>query len=253
MTLISGVLKMSALTQDLAEVNRPAMKPREDIREEYIEEAPELQYRAVSGLAVFSLVVAVLSLPCLLLPIELGFLFVGGALLAGILGIVALRAIRARPDELLGSSVAWSGMIIGFATFLLCVGSTIYVTATEVPEGYTRISFSELQPNRKAPELPFSKRALELDGKRVYIKGYTAPGDQKYGLKQFTLVKDIGSCCFGGTPSPTHMMSVAFSNKLTIDYGYGQRGIGGILHVDKEPRLGKLGGVYFRLEADHLR
>lgn len=235
----------------------PEMSSREII-EEYVGDAPELQYRAVSGLAVFSLVIAVLSLPCLLLPIELGFLFIGGAVLATILGIIAIRAIRQRPEELLGGSVAWCGMVLGLATFVFAVGSTIYVTATEVPEGYTRVNFYELSPNNKSPGMPFSKKALELDGKRVYIKGYTAPGDQKYGLKQFTLVRDLGSCCFGGTPEPTHMMSVTFLNNLSINYGYGQRGVGGILRVDKEPRLSKLGGklggmTYFRLEADHLR
>ena len=251
---------MSAIIVDQeVRADRTVMKPssempNQEITEEYVVDAPELQYRAVSGLAVFSLVIAVLSLPCLLLPIELGFLFIGGSLLAAVLGIIAIRAIRQRPEELLGSSVAWCGMLLGIVTFLAAVGSTIYVTATEVPEGYTRVNFYELSPNRKSPGMPFSKKALELDGKRVYIKGYTAPGDQKYGLKQFTLVRDLGSCCFGGTPEPTHMMSVTFLNNLSINYGYGQRGVGGILRVDKDPRLSKLGGMtYFRLEADHLR
>lgn len=250
------------MVADQANTDRPVMNTNEPMTTAYVGDesqfapqfAPELQYRAVSGLAVFSLVIAVLSLPSLMLPIELGFLFIGGAFLAGVLGIVALRAIRQRPEELLGSSVAMCGMILGFSTFAIAIASTIYITATEVPEGYTRVSFYELSPNRKSQGMPFSKKALELDGKRVYIKGYTAPGDQKYGLKQFTLVRDLGSCCFGGTPEPTHMMSVTFLKDLTINYGYGQRGVGGILHVDKDPRLSKLGGVtYFRLEADHLR
>lgn len=228
--------------------------PAQAVSEQYLVDAPELQYRAVSGLAVFSLVVAVLSLPSLLLPLELAFLFIAGAFLASVLGIIAIRAIKQRPEELLGSSVAWSGVVLGVSTFTFAVASNIYVMATEVPEGYTRVSFYELSPNRKSGDLPVSKKALELDGKRVYIKGYTAPGDQKHGLKQFTLVRDLGSCCFGGTPEPTHMMSVTFLNNLSIDYGYGQRGVGGILRVDRDPRLSKLGGVtYFRLEADHLR
>jgi hypothetical protein len=223
-----------------------------EIEEEFVDDAPE-QYRAVSGLAVFSLVIAVLSLPALLLPLPVSVLFLGGAILATVLGLVAARTIRQRPDELLGSSVAWTGAILGAGTLAASIAWNAYVTATEVPEGYTRVSFYELQPNGKAPDLPYSKRALELDGKRIYIKGYTYPSDQRHGLKRFILVRDQGTCCFGGQPKPTHMADVVFTNGLTIDYSFMQRGIGGILRVDKEPRHGSLGGTYFRIEADHLR
>jgi Protein of unknown function (DUF3299) len=244
---------MAVLEMRTEERDQVAMNQIEQNTLEYESEAPELRYRAVSGMAVFSLVLSVLSLPCLVLPAEIGVLFMGGAFMAFVLGVIAIRTIRMRPDEYLGGSVAWTGALVGITTLVVSVGWGLYVTATEVPEGYTRVSFGELQQNRKNPELPFAKRALELDGKRVYIKGYTASGDQKYGLKKFLLVKDLGTCCFGGEPNPTHMMNVTFSNNLTVDYGYSQRGVGGILHVDKQPRLGKLGGVYFRLEADHLR
>lgn len=238
-----------------AELYRTAMSvSQQQYVEEYIDEAPELRYRAVSGMAVFSLVLAVLSLPAILLPPPISFCFLFFAVIAAVLGFVSARAIKQRPDELLGSSVAMCGAILGIGTLVVAIGWNAYVTATEVPEGYTRVSFGELQPNYlKSPELPFSKRALELDGKRVYIKGYTAPGDQKYGQKQFTLVSDFGACCFGDKPKPTHMVAVNFINGLSVDYGFMQRGVGGILRVDREPRLSKLGGVYFRLEADHLR
>lgn len=220
---------------------------------EYEVEAPELQYRAVSGLAVFSLVIAVLSLPCLMLPAPIGLLFMGGSFLSVVLGVIAIRTIRLRPDELIGASVGWAGTILGAVTLATSIGWSAYVTATEVPEGYTRVTFGELQRSNKSPNLPFGKRALELDGKRVYIKGYTYPSDQRVGLSQFILVKDQGTCCFGGQPEPTHMVDVTFQDGLTIDYSFMQRGIGGILRVDKEPRHGDLGGVYFRIEADHLR
>jgi hypothetical protein len=236
-----------------AELYRTAMSVTEQYAETYIEEAPELRYRAVSGMAVFALVVAVLSLPALALPAPISLPFMAGSLLSAILGIIAARTIKQRPEEFMGGTVALAGTLIGAATLVIGISWNAYVTATEVPEGYTRVSFGELQPSYKTPELPFSKRALELDGKRVYIRGYTAPGDQKYGQKEFILVKDIGACCFGDQPKPTHMVAVTFTEGLTIDYGYLPRGLGGILRVDKEPRQNKLGGAYFRLEADHLR
>jgi hypothetical protein len=101
-----------------------------EIEEEFVDDAPE-QYRAVSGLAVFSLVIAVLSLPALLLPLPVSVLFMGGAILATVLGLVAARTIRQRPDELLGSSVAWTGAILGAGTLAASIAWNAYVTATE--------------------------------------------------------------------------------------------------------------------------
>jgi hypothetical protein len=242
-------------TAELEEVvmNEPDNNEPADMRLDYVMEEPELRYRAMSGLAVFSLVIAVLSLPSLVLPGAIGVLFMAGSFLAAVLGFISIRAIKQRPDELLGTSVGWCGAIIGAATLVISIGWNAYVTATEVPEGYTRVSFRELAPNNRDRDLPVSKKALELDGKRVYIKGYTAPGTQRVGLKEFTLVRDIGDCCFGGQPEPTHMMNVKFMNGLSVNYGYSLRGVGGILRVEKQPRLGDLGGSYFRLEADHVR
>jgi hypothetical protein len=129
-----------------------------------------------------------------------------------------------------------------------------YVYATEVPKGYTRISFGDLQPTADAPLLPFSPKALELNGKKVFVKGYVYPDGQQYNITHFVMVRDLGTCCFGGQPKLTHMMEVRLEHPLTINYAMRKRKLGGTLrvHTNLKP-VGKLGGVVFQLDADYLR
>ena len=47
-----------------------------------------------------------------------------------------------------------------------------YDYLTEVPEGYVRTGFWELQPDPDRPELPVSPKSLEMKGQKVFIKGY---------------------------------------------------------------------------------
>jgi hypothetical protein len=128
------------------------------------------------------------------------------------------------------------------------------VYATEVPEGYTRINFEVLQPDERKPNQRISDRAKTLNGDRVFVKGYVYPDGQQRGIKRFVLVRDLGTCCFGGQPKLTHMIEVTLKDPIRIEYTMRKRRLGGILQVNEKLKpVQGLGGVYFQLAADYLR
>lgn len=206
------------------------------------------RYREMCVSAVAALVIGIASLPSLIFPALLVLPLVGV-----VVGAVALRKIKKRPHELMGQGIARVGLVL---SLLLFVGGTTYAIRTyltELPEGYRRTSFSELQPDKRKPELPVSPLALELDGSRVFIKGYIYPSDKSSQLNRFVLVPDMGTCCFGGQPKLTDMIEVTLDEGLLTNWSTRRRRIAGTLLVDtrKKPISG-LDGVYYRLKADYL-
>ena len=126
-----------------------------------------------------------------------------------VLGVISLSAIRRYPNEYVGKSIALFGLIGHLALLAVSIPSHAYIQATEVPEGYQPISFAQLQPDPEKGEVYMPQSAVDLSGKRVFIKGYIHPGVASSGkVDHFILVRDFGTCCFGGTPQPTHMMEV---------------------------------------------
>jgi len=127
-----------------------------------------------------------------------------------------------------------------------CVRS--YHLRSESPAGL------DLQPTAEAPHLPISPRALELNGKKVFVKGYVYPDGQQYNITHFVMVRDLGTCCFGGQPKLTHMIEVRLQDPLSVNYALRRRKLGGTLRVNTSLKpIGKLGGVFFQLDADHLQ
>jgi hypothetical protein len=206
-------------------------------------------YRSVSKAAIASLVLGLIAVAALLFP---PLLVVPAAGIA--CGAAALLNIRRFPLELAGKVPAVAGVVL--STALFASGSVLHsvVYLTEVPEGYQRVSFADLQPVKRRPELPVSPSALELSGQKVYVKGYVYPDGRQDNIKQFVLVRDMGTCCFGGQPPLTHMILVTLQDPLRVEYALRKRGLGGVLKVDtqKKPVTG-LDGVYYQLDADYLR
>ena len=87
-------------------------------------------------------------------------------------------------------------------------GWLTYDYLTEVPDGYERISYADLQPDPAQAGQVVPPSALELEGKKIFIKGYIYPGREKDGIRQFLLVRDQGDCCFGGNPKITDRIQV---------------------------------------------
>jgi hypothetical protein len=126
--------------------------------------------------------------------------------------------------------------------------------ATEVPEGFQRISFADLQPVREAPQLPVSPRALELNGQKVFLKGYLFPDGQQSNIKRFVLIPDLGTCCFGGQPKLTDMVEVTLRDPLRTVFELRKRRLAGTLIVDTRLKpVSGVNGVYYRMDAEYVR
>ena len=205
-------------------------------------------YRAMSKSAVVSLLLGVISVVCLVFPTALLL-----PLLSLIFGILAVKSILRYPAELTGFPVAVFGTLLGGALFFGGTAFHVYDYLTELPEGYERVSFFALKAESGKPDTP-TARALELNGKRVFIKGYMYPDGQSARIEKFILVPDLGTCCFGGQPKITHMIEVTLDGASGIDYSMRKRKLAGTLKVDESlKQVDGLGGVYYQLVADYAK
>jgi len=205
------------------------------------------QYRAISSTAIVALVCGLFAVSALMSPWMLMIPFLGV-----IMGISALSKIKQHPMELTGKPIAVVGMLLSAVLFVGSAIMHIVIYATEVPDGYERISFRQLQPDKESPR-PIPDEAIALNGQKIFVKGYVFPGDNRENLKQFILVPDMGTCCFGGNPKLTDMIEVTLKPPQRINFSYRKRRLAGILHVDSTLKpVSGLNGVYYRLEAEYL-
>ena len=127
------------------------------------------------------------------------------------------------------------------------------VHAAEVPAGYITVAYSDLQPDPDKPEQQVPPKALELDGKKVFIKGYMYPGRKQFGLKKFVMSRDNGWCKFCmPAPQPTDLIDVTLTGDLETRYTRKLLCLGGRLEVDRDASP-KSGGAVYRLQADYIR
>jgi hypothetical protein len=207
------------------------------------------RYRALSTSAVASLIVGLLGCMALLDWTLVAIPLVGVALSA-----FAWLKVRRHRDELSGAGLARAGFILSVVFLIAGPSYLTYVYLTEVPSGYERVNYSELQPDESQPGQQVPPSALALDGKRVFIKGYIYPGREKDGIRQFLLCRDQGDCCFGGNPKITDRIQVTLVDPLRLSYQPRLHKIGGTFHVAPQQQVvgGAKGGVFYHLSADHL-
>jgi hypothetical protein len=206
-------------------------------------------YRAVSRGAVASLILALFS------PLAFAFTsFLIVPVVGAILGFTAYRSVKRYPLELTGGTVAVIGTFLCSALFISAAAYHTYDYSTEVPEGYTRITFANLQPVAEHPELPVSPQSLQLNGQKIFVKGYVHPDlPSRTNIKRFILVPDMGTCCFGGQPKLTDMIEVNLSDPNRISYTRRKRKLAGVLRVDTALKpIAGLTGVFYQLDADQV-
>lgn len=211
----------------------------------------EFQYKTISKSAVACCIFAFLAITAYLAQI-----FVLLPILGIGFGFLALSSIKRYPDELIGKVPAQIGLVVSLFVLVTSIALHSYIYSTEVPEGYQRITFWDLRNNDRVTSIPFSEKAYDLDGKKVFLKGYVRPGMKKTGLKEFVLVGDFGDCCFGGNPDPTEVVAIEIQTDDTVDHSYSLRKIGGTFRLNPASRPINEDGlpvVYYTIEADHLR
>jgi hypothetical protein len=219
-----------------------------------------LQYRALHIGAIIGLSLGMLSV---FMVITAASSFEGCLLVAPlpILGIVvslwSLSRIRRDPEYYTGRPIARLGLLLSLGFLVGGVGYGGYVFATEVPEGYTRISFAGMKPDeleqRSGVIVP--PEIAALDEKRVFIKGYIRPDSISIsrGIKNFLLVRDNNQCCFGDLSKISYydQMYVDMAGSGTVDYSQGVFRMGGILKIEPQNARRIAGAPVFSLKADY--
>ncbi len=217
---------------------------------EKLAEGGDGSYQSICKPALMTFLVAIFSL---------GALMSASLIILPVIGLVlfffALRSFQRYPQELVGRKL----MLVGGLLNLVLLGSSAawhtYCYNTEVPPNYERILFSFLRPEANS-KTAYSQKAVELDGNRVFIKGYVLPSDRQKNLKDFILVGDFGDCCFGGSPKITHIIAVSFQNEDRIDYSWRKRHIGGIFRLNKNTKRTsqkEAPRALYSIEADYLK
>jgi hypothetical protein len=207
-------------------------------------------YRALSTAAVAGLIVGLLSVFALL-----DWTLIAIPAVGLLLSALAWAKVRRNRSELTGEKVAQAGFGLSLLFLIAAPAWLTYDFVTELPPGYERISYAELQPDERTAGQLVPPSALALEGKKVFIKGFVFPGRQKDGIKEFLLVRDQGECCFGGNPKITDRIQVSLENPLLLTYEPRLHKVGGTFHVEVSPKTidGAKGGIYYHLRADHLQ
>ncbi len=210
---------------------------------------PADDYRALSTPAIAALAMGILSALALL---DWFLLLIPLSAIA--LGFVALRQLKRRPEEYTGRNLALAGIALAL---LFGVGGASwlgYTYAMEVPDGYSRISYADLQPYQGDPPDRPPQEAQALDGKEVFIKGYVYPGQLQDGITRFLLVRDQGECCFGGNPKITDRVLVSLSDPKGFRFSNKLFKVAGVFHVmPPVAAVDAKGAVLYRLDDAQLR
>jgi hypothetical protein len=206
-------------------------------------------YRALSTSAVAAMIVGLLSWLALLDWVLVAIPLIGVAVSA-----FAWMKVNRHSDELSGAKLARIGLFLSLFFLVAGPARLTYAYLTELPDGYERINYAELQPDPAQAGQLVPPSALALEGKRIFIKGYVYPGREKDGIRQFLLCRDQGDCCFGGNPKLTDRIQVTLADPLRLTYQPRLHKIGGTFHVEAQQSTvgGAKGGVFYHLTADYL-
>jgi len=209
------------------------------------------QYRALCAAAVTSLLLGLLSV----------FAFLNAYLcvipMLGIfVGIYALVHIAQQPHELTGRGFAIGGIVLSACLLVAASATLVVVYIHEVPEGYQRIYYSQLQPEEGAIRQLVPPLAEAIDQKKVFIKGYVYPAvSQKTGIKTFLLVRDNGDCCFGGNPKATDRIQVTLADPNRLTFSPGLHKVAGTFRLEQSAgtAVDAGGQVFYYLDDCQLR
>jgi hypothetical protein len=222
----------------------------------------DLQYKALHTGALIAFVLGLLSV-CVVITaansLEYMLMVVPIPVAGMFFALRALGKIRENPDQYTGLGLAKAGLTLSVAFLIAGVAYGGYVYATEVPDGYQRVSFIGMKPDeiqeRGGVAVPPEIAALE--GQKVFIKGYIRPDSITVprGIDRFLLVRDNNQCCFGDLSNVKYFdqVAVAMKGPLRVNYRSGLFRIGGTLRVFPENAREMAGGPAYALEADYAK
>lgn len=209
-------------------------------------EPPEFTYKPVPVVAAVAGFFGIASVFALLSEIAVLLTLVGM-----VVGGVAVWKIRGSRGELGGRLWANIGLFGSAIFFVTGVANHVYAYATEVPEGYVRVSFPRDISARQFVVTNGVRKlhpdVAPLKDQKIFIKGFMYNTQKQTGLSGFVLLKDNGQCCFGGNPKPFDMMEVRLQNGKTVDRIDGLVSVAGVLRCDPSSP-----GAVYVLEATYV-
>ncbi len=211
----------------------------------------EFSYRPTPPSALVALFTGLLSLLALLTPLALPLSLIGV-----VLSLLALRTIRAGAGELSGKAIAQFGLVLSVLSLAGGVSWHSYAYATEVPDGYQRLSFNQDISKKgfvfKDGVNSYHEDVKALDGQKVFLKGYMYPDGRIEGIRNFIFCKDSGDCCFGGSPELTDMMEVIVAEDAQpATFTTGLVAVAGTLKLRDLRRAGEMNPT-FEVIADQV-
>jgi hypothetical protein len=212
------------------------------LRDEFLPEEI-VKYKPICPTAILSLLIGLAAVVAAFTTPDVGWSFAAVPVIGFWLSLRALKSIRrydmmGRPAAMIGGTLSTLALFCG-------AGYYSYYLKTEVPPEYLRVDYEVLQNG--SPE-GVAKPVQELNGKKVYIKGYMYPTNQNTDIKRFVLCRDNGTCCFGGKPKLTDMVEVKLKDPLTSTLTSSLRGVGGTFRVANEKAPGELGTIIYHLD-----
>jgi hypothetical protein len=167
-------------------------------------------------------------------------------------GFLAWMRIRSEPDTYAGGQLALVGIVLSVVFWAGGWSWLSYVYVTEVPGDAQRITYDELQPDPETPE-EVPAFAKQIDGQRVFIKGFMYPGRLTKGIQEFVLCFSNDDCCFGGNPKLTHMIHVKLKPPLLVDFATRQHKVAGTFKLAPSGPVDGLSGAIYNIEADYVK
>ncbi len=100
-----------------------------------------------------------------------------------------------------------------------------------------------------------TEKAVAISGEPVFLKGYIHPSSGSGLLKNFILVPDLGTCCFGGQPKSSDMIEVNLIGGQTTKAGFRKKKLAGTFKVNQAPQ--KVtdfdNNVFYRMKVDQIK
>jgi hypothetical protein len=211
--------------------------------------APANRYRALNPLAIASVVLGALSIVTVL---HWGLAIVP---MAGIIvGWVAWKQIRKAPEEWLGATLVKIGVGLCVAMWLLGYGWLIFARAGEIPYGYDPVSYTMLQPDPTKPTEPIPQTAIDMNDRKVFLRGYMQSRRTSTGIKEFILCPTNADCPFcAPSPRPTEKVRVILQGDLETTYTAHEIAVAGRFRVNRTDAGGiPADGIPYELDADYL-
>lgn len=221
-----------------------------------------INYRALHTGALISLVLGIVSVfvvVCAANSFEWCLVAAPIPAIGMFLGLRSLGKIRRHPDQYTGAGLAKAGSLLSLLFLVGGVAYGGYVYATEVPNGYERISFGEMKPDelQERDGLAVPPEIAALNGKKIFIKGYIRPGSatSRTNIDKFLLVRDNNQCCFGDLSKVKYydQMVVEITNSNRVDDDLRVLRMGGILEVHPENLAPGSPAPVFSLKADYAK